>query len=199
MDPRCGPAAAPACALVQAARCPADVQTVREAVPSIDKDISALLFPRTSDASHPRGGSGSRVGSAGSVGRDENRAPNRAEQNGGSKSGGVSTRGGGGGGPGNGSALVLTEAEQHKVMRERMEELLQSINDTPRHCAPALVQLRKAVRAVPYEVWAVRSMCPTPPPICAFCTSLWGFVPLLRCECVRYFGKGICYSQVPRI
>lgn len=130
------------------------MQTVREAIPSIDQDISAHLSQRGSNgdashASHPRGAV-SRAASAGS--RDENRAPNRAETPGAAK-GGVAPANGS---PGNGSAMVLTEAEQHKVMRERMEGLLQSINDTPRNCAPALVQLRKAVRAVPYEVWAVR-------------------------------------------
>lgn len=154
------------------------MQTVREAIPSIDKDISAHLFPRTSDTTHPRGGSGSRIGSAGSCGRDENRAPNRAEQNGGSKAGGASGRGGGS--PGNGSSLVLSESEQHKVMRERMEGLLQSINDTPRHCAPALVQLRKAVRAVPYEVWAVCATLPIPPHVCVLPVSRFASS---RCNC----------------
>lgn len=131
------------------------MQTVRESIPSIDQDINAHLFQRTSETSHSSHarGTGSRAGSAGSFGRDENRAPNRAENGAGVKNGSVAASAG----PVPATALVLTEAEQHKVMRERMEGLLQSINDTPRNCGPALVQLRKAVRAVPYEVWIVRA------------------------------------------
>lgn len=134
------------------------MQAVREAIPSIDQDLNSQLFQRTSDgtAASVSRGSVSRAGSTSSYGRDENRAPNRAEHANGAK-GAVTPQTSSASSGSNGIAqMVLTDAERLKVTRERMERLLQSINDNPRHCAPALVQLRSAVRAVPDEVWLVR-------------------------------------------
>lgn len=134
----------------------AGVQTVREVIPTIDQDINTQLYQRTSEGAPvaQSRGSASRAGSAGSCGRDENRAPNRAEHSNGAKGRAAAPQAG----PADNGVVpvVLSDAERLKVTRERMDRLLQSINDNPRHCAPALVQLKSAVRAVPDEVWMVR-------------------------------------------
>ena len=160
------------------------MQAVREEVPGFQIDLQAHLFHHSSpdrQASRSTGGSdGARFPSPPqasaaaqrSGSRDENSTPNRYSSlenkaahaeaagrvdreashahaaNGNDRDSGVSS--------GGVREMVMSDVERMKLTRERMDRLLASVNNTPRNCGPALVQLKSAVRAVPEEVWQVR-------------------------------------------
>lgn len=119
-------------------------------------------------APSPRGTSGGAAQR--SLSRDENSAPNRhssldskvahveavSRVEYGSATEGVAVANGDGGAAARGvSTMTMSDMERMKVTSERIDRLLASINNNPRNCGPALMQLKTAVRAVPEEVWQV--------------------------------------------
>jgi hypothetical protein len=169
------------------------MQAVKEAIPGFQIDLQAHFFQnnaspdRHTSRSNSTGAGGQALSprdvpgaTQRSTARDENITPNRysaadnklaahsepAPRVGHGAPQGVVANGGESynGGPSGGvSAMTMSDVERMKVTSERIERLLASINNNPRNCGPALVQLKSAVRAVPEEVWQVRGLRPRSP------------------------------------
>lgn len=151
------------------------MQAVREAIPGFEQDLQAHLFNHNSPDRHTSRSNSTNDGirapsppdasaaTQRSASRDENRTPNRYDSSERKladleAASGVVANGvdGDSGAPAGGvTAMTMSDVERMKLTSERMERLLASVNNNPRNCGPALVQLKTAVRAVPEEVWQV--------------------------------------------
>lgn len=156
------------------------MQAVKDAIPGFEQDLRAHLFNHNSPERHTSrnlsvntgirdASSLDASGTHRAASRDENSTPNlhssaehkfahseaapRVDQ---VEAPAAVANGGGGGDSARGvSAMTMSDVERMKVTSERIERLLASVNNNPRNCGPALVQLKSAVRALPEEVWQV--------------------------------------------